>query len=283
MSAPSAVHGPRHARRSALHQLLHRTGTQLDEELPVDHRLSLVYRIGAGLIGTGLVVFGVLGLVRRLGVFTTADSAVLGLNTNGALSLISIFFGALLFTGMLRGGNFASTLNIVIGTLFVASGFVNLAVLETGLNVLNFRIQNVLFSFVAGMLLLVFGMYGRVAGRLPRDNPYWRARHPENAAAGREREATRLNRRELEDRAGRGTGGATPGPAVADPSTANARPEVSADVPPGGRAPGYESTATPPAAPGAARSQVATDIRDRGDDRPAGRRRWWRRFGGRHH
>nr|WP_245240974.1 DUF4383 domain-containing protein [Streptomyces spiramenti] len=176
--------------------------------------------MGAGVIGTGLVVFGVLGLVQRLGVFTTEDSSVLGLNTNGALSLVSIFFGVVLFSGALRGGNFASTLNITVGTLFLVSGFINLAVLETGLNFLNFRIQNVLFSFVAGLLLLVFGMYGRVAGRLPRDNPYWRARHPD---AAREDSATGLNRRVLEDRAGRGTGGSTPGPSVADPGTGSPR------------------------------------------------------------
>ncbi|MFX4294887.1 DUF4383 domain-containing protein [Streptomyces bohaiensis] len=216
MSTTPAVHGPRHARRGTVQTLLRRTGAQFNEELPVDHRLSTVYRVGAGVIGTGLVVFGVLGLVRRLGVFTTEDSSVLGLNTNGALSLVSIFFGVVLFSGALRGGNFASTLNIVVGALFLVSGFINLAVLETGLNVLNFRIQNVLFSFVAGLLLLMFGMYGRVAGRLPRDNPYWRARHPDEAP---EDEPTGYTRRALEERAGRGTGAATPGPSVADPAT----------------------------------------------------------------
>lgn len=222
MSTTPAVHGPRHARRGAVRTLLRRTGAQFNEELPVDHRLSTVYRVGAGVIGTGLVVFGVLGLVRRLGVFTTEDSSVLGLNTNGALSLVSIFFGVVLFSGALRGGNFASTLNIAVGTLFLVSGFINLAVLETGLNILNFRIQNVLFSFVAGLLLLVFGMYGRVAGRLPRDNPYWRARHPDTAP---EDAATGLSRRSLEDRAGRGTGGSTPGPSVAHPGTGSATGE----------------------------------------------------------
>jgi hypothetical protein len=31
-------------------------------------------------------------------------------------------------------------------------------------------------------MLMAFGMYGRVSGTLPHDNPYWRARHPESAA-----------------------------------------------------------------------------------------------------
>ena len=189
------------AEQRALHGLLHRTGTQLNEELPVDHRLSTVYRVSAGVIGTGLIVFGVLGLVERLGAFSTEDDTVLGLSTNGALSLLSVFVGALLLTGMMRGGNFASTLNIVLGTGFLLSGFANLAVLETGANILNFRIQNVLFSFVVGLLLLVFGMYGRVTGRLPRDNHYWRQRHPEHAVARRGGKLRADRRRGLPDRA----------------------------------------------------------------------------------
>ncbi|MGW0780851.1 DUF4383 domain-containing protein [Streptomyces sp. NPDC002913] len=154
----------------------------LDEHLPVDHRLSKVYRVGAGLMGLLLVVFGILGLIDRIGFFDTGGDTVAGLNTNGALSILSICVGLLLFVGMVIGGNFASTLNMVLGVLFIASGFVNLALLDTGLNFLAFRMQNVLFSFVVGLLLMMFGMYGRVTGGLPHDNPYWRARHPEQVA-----------------------------------------------------------------------------------------------------
>ena len=38
---------------------------RFDEHLPVDHRLNLVYRIGAGLMGLGLLVFGIFGITRR--------------------------------------------------------------------------------------------------------------------------------------------------------------------------------------------------------------------------
>ncbi|MFG2889282.1 DUF4383 domain-containing protein [Streptomyces sp. NPDC048248] len=155
--------------------------TRLDEHLPVDHRLSRVYRVGAGLMGVVLVVFGILGLIDKIGFFDTGGDTVAGLNTNGALSVISIVAGGLLFGGMVIGGNFASTLNIVFGLLFLLSGFVNLALLETDANFLAFEIQNVVFSFLVGLMLLVFGMYGRVSGGLPNDNPYWRTRHPEEA------------------------------------------------------------------------------------------------------
>ncbi|GAA2334652.1 hypothetical protein [Streptomyces cuspidosporus] len=155
--------------------------TKLDEHLPTDHALSQVYRVGAGLTGLVLVAFGSLGLAHQIGFFDTGGHTVAGLNTDGALSVLSIVIGALLFAGMVIGGNFASTLNIVLGVAFLLSGFVNLCLLETPYNFLAFRLQNVLFSFVVGLMLMWFGMYGRVSGGLPHDNPYWRARHPELA------------------------------------------------------------------------------------------------------
>lgn len=185
---PSRVPPEPHAFAHRLERLMHPVNARLDEHLPADHKLNKIYRVGAGLTGLLLVVFGILGLVHRIGFFNTGGDTVLALNTNGALSVLSICIGALLFAGMVVGGSFASTLNIVLGLLFIASGFVNLALLDTGMNFLAFHIQNVLFSFVVGVMLMWFGMYGRVGSALPHDNPYWRARHPEQAA--REQRAT---------------------------------------------------------------------------------------------
>ncbi|MEV7234822.1 DUF4383 domain-containing protein [Streptomyces sp. NPDC051020] len=155
---------------------------RLDEHLPVDHRLSSVYRVGAGLMGLVLLAFGILGLIDKIGFFDTGGATVAGLNTNGALSVLSICVGLLLFIGMVIGGNFASTLNMFFGIAFILSGFVNLALLDSDYNFLAFHLQNVLFSFVVGLMLMMFGMYGRVSGGLPHDNPYWQARHPDEAA-----------------------------------------------------------------------------------------------------
>ncbi|MFG2820862.1 DUF4383 domain-containing protein [Kitasatospora sp. NPDC048365] len=148
------------------------------DELPVDHRLARVYRVGAGLCGVVLLVFGCLGLADGLAFFSTTGQDVAGLSSNGLLSLISIVTAAVLIGGAVVGGNAASTINIVVGGLFVLSGFVNLALLDSGANVLAFRIPNVVFSFVMGLVVATFGMYGRVSGRLPLDNPYYRHRHP---------------------------------------------------------------------------------------------------------
>ncbi|MBL1080955.1 DUF4383 domain-containing protein [Streptomyces actinomycinicus] len=151
---------------------------RLDDHLPVDHRLNTVYRVGAGLIGAFLVVFGILGLLDHIGFFDTGGDTVTGLNTNGTLSVLSICIGAVLLAGMVIGGNFASTLNMVLGVLFLLNGFLFLGLLDTANNFLAFKIQNVFFSFIVGLLLMTFGMYGRVGSALPHDNPYWRARHP---------------------------------------------------------------------------------------------------------
>ncbi|MFD7984316.1 DUF4383 domain-containing protein [Kitasatospora indigofera] len=154
---------------------------KLHDDLPVDHRLSRVYRVGAGLCGTALLVFGCLGLADGLSFFSTDGEPIAGLSSNGLLSLVSIVVAVVLIAGTVIGGNNASTVNITVGTLFVLSGFANLAVLDSSANILAFRIQNVLFSFVMGLVIATFGMYGRVSGRLPYDNPYWRHRHPRPA------------------------------------------------------------------------------------------------------
>ncbi|MFF8472348.1 DUF4383 domain-containing protein [Streptomyces sp. NPDC015414] len=172
----------------ATHAVHTKRRIRFDEHLPVDHRLNTVYRVGAALIGAFLLVFGILGLIDQIGFFNTGGDRVIGLNTNGTLSVVSIVVGVILLAGMVIGGNVASTLNMVFGVLFLLNGFLNLALLDGEYNFLAFRIQNVFFSFIVGLLLMTFGMYGRVGSTLPPDNPYYRARHPESAAGFAERE-----------------------------------------------------------------------------------------------
>ncbi|HET6856084.1 MAG TPA: DUF4383 domain-containing protein [Streptomyces sp.] len=155
---------------------------RLKDELPVDHRLATVYRAGAALCGVILIVFGCLGFADRLAFFDTTGSQVAGLSTNGLLSLISVVVGLVLIGGAVVGGNTASNVNMAVGVLFVLSGFVHLFILDRPANILDFSMSNVVFSFVMGLLIMTFGMYGRVTGGLPHDNPYWRLRHPDRAA-----------------------------------------------------------------------------------------------------
>jgi hypothetical protein len=190
---------------------------KLRNELPVDHHLARVYRAGSALCGLLLVVFG---FADALSPFDTGGDRIAGMRTNTTLSVISVLVGLALLAGAVVGGNAASTLNnaastlnMVIGTLFLLSGFWHIFVLDKAANFLDFGMTNVMFSFVMGLLILTFGMYGRVAGRLPHDNPYWRRRHPREAA----RES--LVRRRAPA-------------AAAPPATAVARGEASGALPP---------------------------------------------------
>ncbi|MCX4776130.1 DUF4383 domain-containing protein [Streptomyces sp. NBC_01264] len=163
---------------------------KLSDELPVDHRLATVYRYGALLCGLILIAFGVLGFAGALRPFDTQGETIAGLTTNTTLSVISVLVGLGLAAGAVIGGNFASTLNITVGGLFLLSGFAHIFILDTGANILGFGMTNVMFSFVMGLIIMTFGMYGRVSSKLPHDNPYWQRRHSTDEA-GREPQASR--------------------------------------------------------------------------------------------
>jgi hypothetical protein len=153
---------------------------------PSGRRLDLVHRIGAAVLGVGLGVFGVLGVIDRLEFLAVRGEVVLGLASNGLLSTISLVVSVVLIGAALRGGRIASTITVVIGLLFLLSGLLNLAVLDTKFNLLAFRVSNVVFSFIAGMLLLFLGAYGRFSGGLSADNPYYQSRHRDYRSAGAE-------------------------------------------------------------------------------------------------
>jgi hypothetical protein len=137
-----------------------------------------VHRIGAVVVALVIAAFGVLGLVGGLSFFDTEGAPVLGLSTNGALSTISLVTAVVLVAAAIRGGRLASTVMMVVGTLFLVSAFVNLALIGTAYNLLAFRLPNVFFSIGAGLVLLFTGAYGRASAKLPPDNPYKRARRP---------------------------------------------------------------------------------------------------------
>lgn len=159
---------------------------KLRDELPVDHHLATVYRYGAGFCGLILLVFAGLGFADALSPFDTAGDTIAGMTTNVALSAISTVVGLALLAGAVIGGNFASVLNMTVGALFVLSGFAHIFVLDRPANVLDFGMTNVIFSFVMGLIIATFGMYGRVSSRLSHDNPYWQRRHAEQVARERD-------------------------------------------------------------------------------------------------
>lgn len=145
-----------------------------------DARVYTVQRIGALTVAAMIFIFGVLGFAGGLDFFSTDGGPILGLSSNGLLSTVSVLTAAVLVASALRSPRTASTVMIVVGTAFLISALANLAVLQTSFNVLAFRFQNVVFSIVAGLFLLMLGAYGRISGNLPPDSPYARAR-PDDA------------------------------------------------------------------------------------------------------
>lgn len=135
-------------------------------------RVPAVHRLGAVAVALVLLVFGLLGFAGGLDFFSTSGEPILGMSSNGLLSTVSLVTAAVLIGAAVRGSRIASTVMIVIGTLFLLSALVHLAVLRTGFNVLAFEMTNVFFSIGAGFMLLVLGAYGRISGHLPPDSPY---------------------------------------------------------------------------------------------------------------
>jgi hypothetical protein len=153
-------------------------------------RVPAVHRLGAVALALVLLVFGLLGFAGGLDFFSTSGEPILGMSSNGLLSTVSVVTAAVLIGAAVRGPRIASTVMIVVGSLFLfsapvhlLSAPVHLAVLRTGFNVLAFEMTNVFFSIGAGLTLLVLGAYGRISGHLPPDSPY------ASANAGEDHEA----------------------------------------------------------------------------------------------
>ncbi|TQN37761.1 uncharacterized protein DUF4383 [Blastococcus colisei] len=139
-----------------------------------DARIFIVQRIGALAVAAVILLFGLLGFAGGLDFFSTDGEPILGMSSNGLLSTISVLTAVVLVVAALRSPRVASTVMIVVGTLFLLSALANLAALRTSFNVLAFEMENVVFSVVAGLVLLLLGAYGRVSGNLPADSPYAR-------------------------------------------------------------------------------------------------------------
>ena len=145
-----------------------------DQGRSYDPRVFAVQRAGALAVAAVILVFGLLGFAGGLDFFSTDGRPILGMSSNGLLSTVSVLTAGVLVLAALRSPRTASTLMIVVGILFLLAGLGSLAVLRTDANLLAFEIENVVFSEVAGLVLLLLGAYGRVSGNLPADSPYAR-------------------------------------------------------------------------------------------------------------
>ena len=151
---------------------LHRPGPSQLGRTDVGRRVFAVQRLGAGVVGLFLLLFGLVGALSSIPFLTTHGERILGLSADGLLAALSVAVGGVLVGAAVEGPRLASAVMLVLGPLFLLSAMANLAVLGTSLNLLGFRVRDVVFSLVVGSLLLVLGAYGRLTGNLPADSPY---------------------------------------------------------------------------------------------------------------
>ncbi|NYT96657.1 DUF4383 domain-containing protein [Salinispora sp. H7-4] len=131
---------------------------------PVNHPARPIYRAIGGLTGLYLVAFGVLGLIATVGdeLWAQGDTAVLGQGTNLGFSLLSVLLGGAVLAGTAIGRNVDVLINQGLGYAGMALSLAGLALLRTEANFFNFSIATILVLMVAGLVLLMVGMYGKV-------------------------------------------------------------------------------------------------------------------------
>src|SRR3954449_13579945 len=100
------LHHPGHGR-------VHRA--ELVDHGDVDERVYLVQRAGALGVGLFLLAFGLVGLTSGIPFLSTHGERLLGLSSNGLLSLLSVGVAVLLIGAALRGPRVASTVMIALG------------------------------------------------------------------------------------------------------------------------------------------------------------------------
>ncbi|MBY8871551.1 DUF4383 domain-containing protein [Micromonospora sp. PLK6-60] len=150
---------------------------------PVNHPARPVYRVLAGLVGLYILVFGVYGTVATWGkpLFDRGDTYALGLRTNLAFALVSVVFGVVLLIGASRRTNLGHVMNLTAGVVFMVTGLLMMAVLQTSANFLNFSMSTVIVSLLFGLVLLATGLYDRIG---PADHAAAEARHRRPTIAG---------------------------------------------------------------------------------------------------
>jgi len=155
--------------------------------LPVNHPLRGLYRFLGCVTGLYVLAFGCYGLVISWGhpVFARAALTALGLHTNPAFAVLSIAVGLVVVAAALIGRNVAFYVFLVGGMVFLVSGMAMLAVMQTGLNLLNFNVTTCVVSFVIGLVLSTCGLYTQTASREQEEAAHRRRYTPPATATQR--------------------------------------------------------------------------------------------------
>jgi hypothetical protein len=123
--------------------------------LPVNHHLHPLYRLLGAVVGVLLVALGVVGFV--------VSGDFLRLPTSAAFSGVCVVAGILLVLAALQGRNAGAELSAYTGGALIVLGLAGLLTMHLeDANFLDVSMANVVIWFVAGMVGLAAGFYGRV-------------------------------------------------------------------------------------------------------------------------
>lgn len=127
--------------------------------LPVNHHLHPFYRILGAVAGVLLLALGVVGFL--------VSGDFLKVPTSAEFSAICVAAGILLILAALQGRNAAAEINAYTGAALILLGLVGMLTMHTAdANFLDVTMVNVIILFVAGVVGLAAGFYGRV-GSVP--------------------------------------------------------------------------------------------------------------------
>jgi hypothetical protein len=132
---------------------------------PVNHPLRPIYRAIGAVTGVYLIVFGIVGVIVTAGdgLFGTAGHRVLGQGANLFWSVVSLAVGAIVLVTTLIGGNLDTETDKYAGWGMLVAGSYGLAVARTDANVLDFTIATVVVTYLIGLVLIMTGLYSKVA------------------------------------------------------------------------------------------------------------------------
>jgi Domain of unknown function (DUF4383) len=147
---------------------------------PVNHPLRPLYRGLGFLAGAYLVVFGVIGLIQTSGHDATGNIGVrvLGQQSNLTWSVIALILGAIVLISTAIGRNADTEVDKYVGWGLLVIGSYGLATSRTDADFLGFSIATVVVTFVVGLVLIMTGLYSKVA-------PTTRAGAPRQVREGR--------------------------------------------------------------------------------------------------
>ncbi|BCJ53950.1 hypothetical protein Asp14428_54250 [Actinoplanes sp. NBRC 14428] len=149
---------------------------------PVNHPLRPIYRALGALTGAYFVVFGILGVILTSGdgLFGNGGDRVLGQDTNLFWSIVSVLIGAIVLLATVIGRNSDVEVDKYFGWGLLVVGSYELAVIRTDANFLDFSISTVVVTYLLGLVLIMAGLYSKVAPEPEAGEPR-QAREAQNA------------------------------------------------------------------------------------------------------